>query len=173
MKKTVEFDIGWDGRRCQVTELSSQPALQVGCRILNLVGSAIREGAGSANVGEMDALVAGMLAVGAVLERLDAQTLDWLTVTFMKETRIEAEPGTGNFIEIAAVRDLAFGGGAGLARWTRWLAFSIDLNCSDFFAAAFAEATRLQSTTKAKMDPIMGTVSPITSSKNGTSTASL
>lgn len=147
MREPRDFDIAWEGRRCIVNELGAAQARQVARRIANVIGTAVREGAGSV---DKDVQVAGLIATGAILERLDDATIEWLTQTFAKATMIETEAGTETWIPSRDVSELAFGGGEGLARWIRWMTFCLEMTCADFFRAAFAEFARIQGvTTKA------------------------
>jgi hypothetical protein len=171
-----EFDLEWEGRRCLVEQLGAMQARQVARRLINVVGTAIRESA----VGAVDReiAVAGIMASGAILERLDDATIEWLTQTFLKVTRIEREAGSEDWLLPKDVQDLVFGGGPGLARWLRWMSFCLDMSCADFFAAAFAEARRLQTKASKQTDLIhkppvspSPSPSPSTSSRTGTFTA--
>jgi hypothetical protein len=135
MIETREFDLQWEGRRCVVEQLGAKPARQVARRLLNTVGGAIAEVGHAGGEANFD-----VLALGAVLQRIDESTTEWLTDTFMKVTRIEKEPGTEEWIPLSQVPDLVFGGGAGLRRWFRWIAFCVEMSCGDFFAGALAEA---------------------------------
>lgn len=154
MREPKDFDIDWEGRRCIVNELGAMPARQVARRITNVVGTAVREGASGI---DKDVQVAGLMATGAILERLDDGTLDWLTQTFYKQTTVETEPGSETFIPMRDVSELVFGGGDGLARWMRWLSFCLEMTCADFFRAAFAEFQRMQTTAKAGTSKAMST----------------
>ena len=174
MREPREFDIAWEGRRCIVHELGSMQARQVARRIANLVGTAVREGA-AAGV-DKDVQIAGMMAGGAILERLDEQTVEWLTQTFIKVTQVEREAGADEWLSPKDVSELVFGGGDGLARWLRWMAFCLDMTCSDFFAAAFSEfKARTGKAQKiangAAAHPSMPSPSPTTSRTPGTFTA--
>lgn len=140
-----EFDLQWDGRRCLVSDIGAMQARQVARRVANVVGSAIREGADAV---DKDVQIAGLIATGAVLEKLDDQTVEWLTQTFLKVTMIENEAGSETWINPKDVSNFAFGGGPGLARWLRWMSFCLEITCADFFRAALAEFTRLHTTTK-------------------------
>lgn len=167
-----EFDLDWEGRRCLVTDLGAQQARQVARRITNVVGTAVREAASAG--GNTEVQVAGAMAMGAVLEKLDEPTVEFLTTTFMRVTLIEREPGTEDWMNPKEISDLVFSGGQGLARWFRWLSFCLEITCSDFFSAAFAELTKLRSkasTATTKFDPVTASPSPTTSPRNGTFTA--
>lgn len=173
MIETHEFDLDWEGRRCRVRDLSSVQARQVVRRISNIVGKAVREGA-QAGV-DADLQVAGIIAMGAVLETLDDATVEWLTQTFGKVTEIETEAGSDEWVEPRHVSELVFGGGHGAARWLRWMSFCLEVSCADFFAAASAEFKRLKSKAgakaKATVPEVMASPSPTTSSRTGTFTA--
>jgi hypothetical protein len=167
-----EFDLDWEGRRCFVQDLGAQQAREVARRIANVIGTAVRQGAGSG--GDADVQVAGMVAMGSVLEKLDDSTIEFLTTTFMRKTFIEREAGTEQFLNPKEVSELVFSGGVGLARWFRWMSFCLEITCADFFAAAFAELTKLRSkATKATttFDPVTASPSPTTSARSGTFTA--
>jgi hypothetical protein len=164
MRQQHEFDLGWEGRRCLVTDLGAMQARQVARRVTNVIGTAVRE-AGSASL-DREAQIAGIIATGAVLERLDDATLEWLTQTFSKATLIERDPGTEQWLAPKDVVDLAFGGGEGLARWLKWIAFCLEITCADFFRAAFAEFMRIQAKAKVPLS------SPTSPSANGAQTRS-
>jgi hypothetical protein len=163
MREPREFDLQWEGRRCIVQELGAAQARQVARRVANVFGAAVRE-AGAAGV-DRDVMVAAVMAGGSVLERLDDQTLEWLTQTFIKVTQVETAPGSETWVTPREMPDFVFGGGEGLARWFRWLAFCLDMTCSDFFAVAFSEIRRLQ--TKAGVNLSGSSASPIPSPQNG------
>lgn len=158
MREPREFDLQWEGRRCIVRELGAAEARHVARRVTNVVGTALREG-GSAGL-EAHVQVAGLIAAGSILERLDDATLDWLTGVFAKATSVESQPGSGVWLSPKDVHDLVFGGGDGLARWFRWLVFCLDLTCSDFFAAAFAEFQKLQTKATGSVSSASQTRSP-------------
>ena len=173
MKQAHEFDLGWDGRRCIVEDLGAQQARQVARRIANVVGTAVREGGNATNLSR-DVQAAGLVAMGSILEKLDDATIEWLTQTFAKVTRIEREPGSDDWLPQKDVNEHVFGGGDGLARWLRWMTFCLEITCADFFRAAFAEFSRLQRG-PVKADPASpngASASPMGSSKPGIFTAS-
>ena len=115
---------------------------------------------------------------GGHLEKLDDATIEWLTQTFIKVTEVEREAGADEWLNPKDVSELGFGGGDGLARWFRWMAFCLDMTCSDFFVAAFSEFKKRQ-TGKATTTASNGTAaapgtpspSPSTSRTSGTFTA--
>jgi hypothetical protein len=136
------FDLQWDGRACIVKQLGSKAAMEVARRIMNIVGGALKE-AGKAGDGSHEDIV----AAGAVLERIDDATLQFLTSVFCKVTSIETDAGSQIWMKPNEIPDLVFGGGPGLKRWMRWLRFCIEMSCGDFFAelrAAQKAATRTQ-----------------------------
>jgi hypothetical protein len=158
-----EFDMEWTGRRCRVNPLGAKQARHVARRLLNTAGAALKD-AGMAG-GEANS---DIVALGAVMAKLDDETLDWLTDTFSKVTRIEKEPGSDDWIAPNLIQDMVFGGGEGLRRWFRWLAFCVEMSCGDFFAGLLAEAARVrQAAAQKSPNP-----SPGTSSRSGFSTAS-
>lgn len=159
MIETREFDLQWDGRRCQVDQLGAKAARAVTVRLGNIIGTALREvGTGGGSVANLD-----LSAAGAVLERLDAVTAEALTDTFLKVTRIEADPGTEEWVDAAKVQDLVFGGGDGLERWRRWLVFCVEMSCGAFFRGALVEA-EARTRAAAKRNPSPTTSSSPTSS---------
>lgn len=156
-----EYDIRWGGRRCTVNPLGAKQARYVARRLLNTVGEALREAGASGGAANLD-----VVALGALFARLDDATLDWLTDTFSKVTRIEKEAGADEWTHPNAIADLVFGGGEGLNRWFGWLAFCVDMSCRDFFEGLLAEIKARQGLTKS------ASPSPSTSSRSGSSTAS-
>ncbi len=178
MREPREFDMEWEGRRCIVHELSARDARSVARRIGNILGAAIKDGA-AAGI-DKDVQIAGMMAGGALLERLDEATVEWLTQTFVKATQIEREPGSDEWLSPKDVSEFVFGGSDGLARWLRWMAFCLDMTCSDFFAVAFTEfqkrmkATGMTTTGNGvapTMEGAAASPSPSTSKMHGTFTA--
>lgn len=165
-----EFFLDWENRRCLVQEVGAKEARQVARRVANVIGGAIRETA-KPGIGKEDVEVAIITASGAVLERLDDQTIDWLTQTFMRQTLVETDPGTEQFIPLAKVEVLVFGGGPGLARWYRWMRFCLEITCGDFFGAAFAELKQKGAAKEAPITTAPENVSPITSRRSGSFTA--
>jgi hypothetical protein len=165
MREPREFDLDWEGRRCIVHELGALQARQVARRIANVVGTAVRESSKEGLDG--DVVAAGGVAMGAILERLDDQTVEWLTQTFLKQTLVESEAGTEAWLSPKDVSELVFGGGDGLARWFRWMTFCLEMTCADFFAAAFSEFRRLAAKAKG---PTTGAPSP--TSTNGSASRS-
>jgi hypothetical protein len=143
-----EFDLQWEGRRCVVQQIGSKAARSVARRLLNTIGAALHE-IGQAG-GEVNF---DLVAAGAVMERLSDETLDWLTDTFARVTRVEREAGSEEWLKPSDVSELAFGGGQGLERWRRWLFFCVEMSCGDFFAGALAEAGRRQAQAKANLSP--------------------
>jgi hypothetical protein len=152
VREPREFDLDWEGRRCIVHELGALQARQVARRMANVIGLAIKESVASAGL-DHDVLVAGGVAMGAVLERLDDATIEWLTQTFTKQTQVETEPGSDTWLSPKDVSELVFGGGDGLARWLRWMSFCLEMTCADFFRVAFSEVVRLQARGKAVTGP--------------------
>jgi len=143
-----EFELDWEGRRCVVQQLGSKAARSVARRLLNTIGAALHELGQAGQTVNFD-----LLAAGAVMERIDDETLDWLTDTFVRVTRIEREAGSEEWLSPKDVSELAFGGGQGLERWRRWLFFCVEMSCGDFFAGALAEASRRQAQAKASLSP--------------------
>lgn len=123
-----EFDLKWDGRRCYVKPLTAKPSQTIALKIVNLVGSGLKE-AGAAG----DAQAADLITIGAVMERLDQPTIDLMTREFVRVTAVETVAGSQTWIKPDDVQDLVFAGGPGLARWMRWLAFCLEMSCGDFF----------------------------------------
>jgi hypothetical protein len=166
-----EFDIDWEGRRCVVQELPAKDARQVARRVVNAMGAALKETA-KPGIEGLEIQVAMVGAIGAVFEKLDEPTLEWITTTFMKQTLVERESGTEEFIPLKEVEALVFGGGAGLKRWARWLRFSVEMTCGDFFADAFASLR--EKTAKGQTVPLTTTkaasASPTTSPRSGSFT---
>lgn len=151
--ETVEYaGLDWEGRRCTVTALGSKQARAVTARLLNSIGAALHEAGLAGPEANSD-----VVALGGFLTRLKEADLEWLTEVFYKVTRIERNPGEADFVSPSQFPDLVFGGGKGLTRWFKWLAFCVEMNCGDFFAEARAEIAKRQAATKAKASPSQST----------------
>lgn len=133
------LDLEWDGRRFIFTELGAKDARQVARRVANIIGGALREAAGGKDVSKSEVESAIIAAGGAVLERLDDATIEWLTATFQRQTMIERDANGDDYVPLREVEALVFSGGTGLSRWYRWMRQCLELTCGDFFATAFAE----------------------------------
>lgn len=140
---SVDFDLDFEGRRCIVSELGAKQARAVTARLLNSFGGALHE----AGLAGPDAN-ADVVALGGFLERLKEADLEWLTDAFYKVTKVEKEVGGGEFVNVAQIHDLVFGGGVGMVRWFKWLAFCVELTCGAFFAEARSEVAKRQTATK-------------------------
>lgn len=133
------LDLEWDGRRFIFNELGAKEARQVARRVANIFGGALRDAAAGRDMSKVEVEAAIIAAGGAVLERLDDATIEWLTSTFQRQTMIERDAHTEDYVPLREVEALAFGGGTGLSRWYRWMRQCLELTCGDFFATAFGE----------------------------------
>jgi hypothetical protein len=139
--ETREIELeGLEGRRVRIQQLGAKDARGVARRLLNMIGIAIREAAGAAAAGGAEAQVVEIIATGAFLERLDDELIEYLTATFEKVTVIEDTPGSEGWMPITKVRDLVFGAGKGLARWSVWMRACVEFSCGDFFVAVLEQA---------------------------------
>src|SRR4051812_861120 len=106
-RETINVDLDWEGRRCIVKQLGAKPARAVARRLLNTAGPGIRGAGHVGGVASVEAVTA--VAIGAILERLDDETNDWLTDTFAKVTSIESAAGSDTWLKPHEVSELAFG----------------------------------------------------------------
>lgn len=170
-------DLQWEGRRCIVNDLNSKTGREVIRRIGSLVGQGIEDAAKAGLDANVE--VAGALAFGGIIKRLDQNTVEWLTSTFLTVTLVESEPGNEQWVPAKSVEELLFGGSAGQGRWFRWISFCLENACGDFFAAAFARFSRARASvsmmgSKTRLDPAHpngASPSPSTSSSPGGFTA--
>lgn len=157
-----EHNIDWEGRRCIVSELGAKQARAVATRVMNTIGGAFREAGAAGSDTNVE-----LVAIGGVLQRLTEADVEWFTATFQAVTKIERTPGEEDFVQPNAFPDLVFGGGEGLTRWFKWMAFCLELNVGPFIAAAKAEGAARQAAAIKRASQ-----SPNTSTTHGGSTAS-
>jgi hypothetical protein len=129
---------GLEGRRLRIQQLGAKEARSVARRLLNVVGTALREAGGNV-AGQVE-----IIAIGAILERIDDATVEYLTDTFEKVTSMEDTAGSEGWMPVAKARDIVFGAGKGLARWYVWMRACIEFSCGDFFTGLLAEARSLR-----------------------------
>lgn len=119
-------------RHCKIGQLSALEARHTARILANALGRSLR---GSVKIdptkplAEQEIDVLG--ALGGALEELDDATLDTLTNTFAKRTKVESDDG--KWAPLSSVIDLVFGGGDGLADWAEWLKECVLYSCGPFF----------------------------------------
>jgi hypothetical protein len=127
-----EIWLSGSGRHVKIGQLSALEARHTACTIVNVLGKSMQ---GTIKVDptkgmlEQDVDLVGIL--GSVLERLDEKTVDALTTTFAKRTKVETDDG--KWTPLQSVIDVVFGGGEGLADWFEWLRACIEFSCGPFF----------------------------------------
>lgn len=126
-----EIWLSGSGRHVKIGQLGALEARHVACTIANVLGKSLR---GTLKIDpskpmlEQDIDFVG--ALGAVLEQLDEKTVDALTATFSKHTKVQTDDG--KWTPLGSVVDLVFGGGEGLADWFEWLRAAIEFSCGPF-----------------------------------------
>lgn len=127
-----EVWLGGSGRHVKIAQLPALEARHTARLLANALGRSMR---GTVKIdpakalGEQDVDFVG--ALGAVLEGLDDATLDTLTNTFAKRTKVETDDG--KWSPLPSVIDVVFGGGEGLADWLEWLKACVEFSCGPFF----------------------------------------
>lgn len=127
-----EIWLSGSGRHCKIAQLSAIEARHTARILANALGRSLRQSVKidpTKPLAEQEIDVIG--ALGGVLEGLDDATLDTLTNTFAKRTKVSTDDG--KWTPLSSVIDLVFGGGDGLADWAEWLKECVLYSCGPFF----------------------------------------
>lgn len=125
-------------RHVKIGQLSALEARHTAVTIANVLGRSLK---GTIKIDpqkgmlEQDVDLVGIL--GSVLEGLDKETVDALTATFAKRTKVETDDG--KWTPLTSVMDLVFGGGEGLADWAEWLRHCVEFSCGPFLQRLLAQ----------------------------------
>jgi hypothetical protein len=165
-----EIWLSGSGRHCKIGQLNALEARHTARILANAIGRGLK-GTVKVDPGkpleEQEVDLVG--ALGTVLEDLDDKTLDTLTETFAKRTKIQSDDG--KWTSLSGCIDLVFGGGEGLADWFEWLYASVEFSCGPFFARLSGLKTLVGSS---KASPVAGPMeaSGSPTESTGSSTAS-
>ncbi len=149
-----EIWLSGSGRHVKIGQLGALEARHTARLLANAIGRGLR-GAAKPGAGtdaksrattakdllEQDVDVLG--ALGTMLEELDDATLDALTNTFTKKTKVETDDG--KWTPLSSVVDVVFGGGEGLADWFEWLSAAVEFSCGPFFGRLLGLKERVAS----------------------------
>ncbi len=165
-----EIWLSGSGRHVKVGQLGALEARHTARMLGNVLGRGLKgtiKIAAGKELTEQEVDIIG--AIGAVLENLDDETLDTLTNTFAKKTKVETDDG--QWTPLTSVMDVVFGGGEGLGDWAEWLQACVEFSCAPFFKRLLGlKALVGSSTASPAAAPTPGPASPTTST--GSSTAS-
>jgi hypothetical protein len=165
-----EIWLSGSGRHCKIGQLNALEARHTARILANVIGRGLK-GAVKVDPGkpleEQDVDLIG--ALGKVLEDIDDKTLDTLTDTFAKRTKIQSDDG--KWTSLSGCIDLVFGGGEGLADWFEWLYAAVEYSCGPFFARQGGLKT-LVASSRVSPEPVPAQASASPTESTGSSTGS-
>ena len=165
-----EIWLSGSGRHCKIGQLNALEARHTARMLANTIGRGLKGTVKidpTKSMGDQEVDLVG--ALGKVLEDIDDKTLDTLTDTFAKRTKIQSDDG--KWTSLSGCIDLVFGGGDGLADWFEWLYAAVEFSCGPFFARLSGLKT-LVGSSKASPEAAPAQASTSPTESTGSSTAS-